>query len=58
MKYSAFEQAAVEASAGAKEIDAEIGRLKAKRQALENLVRQLLAVLPTSGETVRTSHEY
>jgi hypothetical protein len=52
MRYSAFEQAAVEASAGVKEIDAEIKRLKVKRDLLETLVHQLLTVLPASTEAV------
>ena len=54
MKYSTFELAAAEASAGLKEVDAEIEQLEAKRQSLEakrelleNLVNQLLMVLPT-----------
>lgn len=46
MRYSTFEEAAVEASTGVKEIDAEIERLMAKRDALDTLVRQLSAVLP------------
>jgi len=53
MKYSAFEQAALEASAGLKEIDAEIERLKAKKEALELLqasARQLLATEPLKIE--------
>jgi hypothetical protein len=50
MKYSAFEQAAAEASSGVNEIDAEINRLMAKRDVLEKLVHQLLAVLPGSTE--------
>lgn len=55
MKYSAFEQAAIEASAGLKEIDAEFEQLEArkqtlesKRELLETLVHQLLLVLPTA----------
>lgn len=54
MKYSAFEQAALEASAGLREIDAEIERLKAKKEALELLqasARQLLASEPAKVET-------
>lgn len=51
MKYSAFEQAAVEARSGLKEIDAEIDRLKAKKALLESLGRQLLTVLPMCSET-------
>lgn len=58
LKYSAFEEAAVEASAGVKEIDAEIERLQAKRElletkrdVLEGLVHQLLSIVPMSGET-------
>jgi hypothetical protein len=56
MKYSAFEQAAIEASAGLKEIDAEIEQIELqkhtlaeKRELLESLVHQLLMVLPTRG---------
>jgi hypothetical protein len=58
MKYSAFEQAAIEASAGLKEIDAEFEQLEARKQALESkrelletLVHQLLMVLPTSNQS-------
>lgn len=54
MKYSAFEQAAAEARAGIREIDAEIDRLKAHRELLEvfeTLARQVLTVLPMSSET-------
>lgn len=50
MKYSTFEQAAVEASSGLREIDSEIERLKAKRVLLDTLVRQLSAVLPMITE--------
>jgi hypothetical protein len=57
MKYSAFEQAAIEASAGLKEIDAEFEQLEAKkhsleekRELLETLVHQLLMVLPTRAQ--------
>jgi hypothetical protein len=46
MRYSTFEQAAVEASAAVKEIDAEIQRLMAKRDLLETLAHQLKTVLP------------
>lgn len=52
MKYSTFEQAAIEASTGLREIDAEIERLKAKKDLLEPLVRQLSAVLPMITEAV------
>jgi hypothetical protein len=55
MKYSAFEQAAIEASAGLKEIDAEFEQLEARKQSLESkrelletLVHQLLMVLPSN----------
>ena len=58
MNYSAFGQAAIEARAGLKEIDVEIEwlnakkeSLEAKRELLETLGRQLLAVMPMSGET-------
>lgn len=50
MKYTAFEQAAVEASTGVKEIDAEIERLKTKRELLQTLVHQLLTVLPYGSD--------
>ncbi|HTV16086.1 MAG TPA: hypothetical protein VME68_15300 [Acidobacteriaceae bacterium] len=50
MKYSTFEQAASEASAGVREIDAEINRLMAKRDLLETLANQLLTVLPQLAE--------
>jgi hypothetical protein len=46
MKYSAFAEAAVEATAGMKEIDAEIERLTAKRDVLEALAHQLLMIVP------------
>lgn len=53
MKYSVFEEAAVEAGAGLQEVDAEIEKLVARRQALESkkelldtLVSQLMLVLP------------
>jgi hypothetical protein len=52
MKYSAFEGAAAEASAGVKEIDAEINRLLAKRDLLERLAHQLLSVLASSTEAI------
>ncbi|HTV83452.1 MAG TPA: hypothetical protein VME18_12435 [Acidobacteriaceae bacterium] len=55
MKYTVLEQAAVEARAGMKEIDAEIDRLKARRELLEvmeTVVRQLLAVAPVSSEAI------
>lgn len=54
MKYSAFEQAALEASAGLKEIDAEIARLQEKREMLDLLLtsaRRLLADEPLKTET-------
>jgi hypothetical protein len=50
MKYSAFEEAAVEASIGLREIDAEIEQLTAKRKMLGVLVQQLSAVLPLCAE--------
>lgn len=55
MKYSAFEQAAVEASAGIKEIDAEIDKLRARKElleVLETLVHQLLTVLPRNAGAI------
>lgn len=52
MNYSAFEQAAVEASTGVKEIDAEMERLAAKREVLRTLVHNLLAVLPANTEAI------
>jgi hypothetical protein len=54
MKYTALEQAAGEARAGIKEIDAEIDRLEAQRELLEvfeMLVCRVLTVLPMSAET-------
>ena len=50
MKYSTFEQAAAEASAGVQEIDSEINRLMAKRDLLETLAHQLLTALPKLAE--------
>jgi hypothetical protein len=50
MRYSTFEQAAAEASAGVQEIDAEIQQLTAKRELLQTLAHQLLAVLPALAE--------
>ncbi|HTV82740.1 MAG TPA: hypothetical protein VME18_08835 [Acidobacteriaceae bacterium] len=57
MRYSVFEQAAIEASAGLKEIDVEIEQLdtkkqslEAKRELLETLVHQLWVVLPMSNQ--------
>ncbi len=50
MKYSTFEQAAIEANIGVKEIDAEIERLKARRDVLETLMRQISMALPMIGE--------
>jgi hypothetical protein len=52
LRYSTFEQAAVEASSGVKEIDGEIQRLKAKRDLLDTLARQLMAVLPALAEAL------
>jgi hypothetical protein len=46
MRYSLFEQAAAEANSGMKEIDAEIQRLRGKRDLLATLAQQLAAVLP------------
>ena len=55
MRYTVFEQAASEARAGMKEIDAEIDRLKARRElleVLETISRQLLTVVPMSAGPV------
>jgi len=55
MKSGVFEQAAMEARAGKKEIDAEINRLKARRElleVLETLVRHVLAVVSMSTEAI------
>lgn len=56
MNYSAFEKAAIEATAGLREVDAEMEQLEVKKQSLEakrevldSLVHQLLQVLPTSN---------
>ena len=60
MRYSAFQQAAVEARAGINEIDAEIDRLKAKKElleVLETLVRQVLAVQPVGAEATPVGGE-
>jgi len=51
MRQSVFEQAAAEARVGIVEIDAEIDRLKARRElleVLESMARQLLTVVPMS----------
>ena len=55
MRYSAFEQAAAEASIGVREIDSQLDQLKAqleqlktKRDLLETLRRQLDAVRPSA----------
>lgn len=56
MKSGAFEQAAIEACAGKREIDAEINRLKVRRdllELLETLVRNLLVVLSMRTEASR-----
>lgn len=50
MRYSTFEQAAVEASAGVNAIDAEIQRLKVKRDLLATIAQQLSAILPAIAE--------
>lgn len=58
MRYTIFEQAASEARAGMKEIDAEIDRLKARRElleVLETISRQLLTVVPMSAGPVPIS---
>lgn len=60
MKYSAFEQAALEAKAGLQEIDAQIERLQAKRDMLEMLqrsARQLLAEEPIRPETFSAAED-
>jgi hypothetical protein len=53
MKYSVFEEAAVEAGGGLQEVDAELAQLSARRQSLESkkelldtLVQHLTMVLP------------
>lgn len=46
MKFSAFDQAISEATAGLNEIEAEFKKLRVKKAQLETLVRSLLAVLP------------
>jgi hypothetical protein len=51
MRHIVFEQAAAEARVGISEIDAEIDRLKARRElleVLETISRQLLTVMPMS----------
>jgi hypothetical protein len=58
MNYSAFEQAAVEASAGVREMDAEIERLAAKREVLRTLVHNLLAVLPMNTRAIPADAGY
>ena len=57
MRYSAFEQAAAEASIGVREIDSQLDQLKAqleqlktKRDLLETLRRQLDSLRPASTE--------
>lgn len=57
MRYSTFEQAAAEASYGMKEIDtqlqqlmAQVEQLKAKRDLLETLWRQLSSIRPTGTD--------
>lgn len=50
MKHSAFEEAAIEASIGLREVDAEIERLTAKKELLGTLVRQLSAILPMCAD--------
>ena len=55
MKYRVFEQAAAEARAEIQELDAEIDRLKAKRELLqvaEALLRQVLAAVPMSTDAL------
>ncbi len=55
MRFAVFEQAASEARAGMKEIDAEIDRLKARRElleVLETISRQLLTVVPMNAGPV------
>lgn len=61
MKYIVFEQAAVEASAGLQEVDAEIEELVARKQSLESkkdlldtLVHQLKLVLPAGHREYST----
>lgn len=57
MRYSAFEQAAAEASIGLREIDIQLEQLsrqleqlKAKRDLLDTVQRQLSALRPAPGE--------
>ncbi|HKR27756.1 MAG TPA: hypothetical protein VJS11_09875 [Acidobacteriaceae bacterium] len=57
MRYSAFEQAAAEATLGVREMESQmeqlknqLEQLKGKRDLLETLSRQLLTLRPTSGE--------
>lgn len=46
MNYKVFEQAAVEAAVGAKEIDAELERLKTRKEVLVTLMQHLSMALP------------
>src|SRR5579859_2178236 len=62
MRYSAFEQAAAEATIGVREIENQLGQLKsqldqltAKRDLLETLSRQLLTLRPNGADA--SSHE-
>lgn len=57
MRYSAFEQAAAEATLGVREVETQLeqlksqmDQLKSKRDLLDNLSRQLLQLRPSSGE--------
>jgi hypothetical protein len=62
MRYSAFEQAAAEATIGVREIENQLGQLKsqldqltAKRDLLETLSHQLLTLRPNGADA--SSHE-
>lgn len=57
MRYSAFEQAAAEATLGVREMESQmeqlknqLEQLKGKRELLETLSRQLLTLRPANGE--------
>lgn len=52
MRFDLFEQAAVEASICAKEVEAEIEELKARKKVLDGLMQHLSMALPALG--VRT----
>lgn len=63
MRYSAFEQAAAEASLGMREVEtqmeqlkSQIEQLKSKRDLLDTLSRQLLSVRPIGGDAAPTEN--